>query len=268
MLLSEQPCSLIASVAVFVETQPRLLSCCCRIQLCCWCVRPCALATRDALMPTVVSPFAFARAADSSDSLSYPPPPPRLPLYVLSYRQFSVTSPVRRTDAEGRLRNRPWFRARPSSSFGSAGEDDGSTCVAGSSTGAFGNGNGSDGGGDGSRRRGRAGRYGNGSSGNSASSSPVPAGGGLADAGLDFLGTTDSVRDLLHLPYTRCALAVTRCACTCSPHPRRSELFEPAYHTYYACVAKFQSNRQYSAPIVRVPVEVLTRKTSLANQYQ
>lgn len=45
-----------------------------------------------------------------------------------------------------------------------------------------------------------------GGNGNSCSRGDEDEGEGLADSGLDFLGTTDSVRDLLHLPYTRQAV--------------------------------------------------------------
>ncbi|CAM9836946.1 unnamed protein product [Choristocarpus tenellus] len=49
----------------------------------------------------------------------------------------------------------------------------------------------------GSRTRGSWGRQTS-----SGGSSPFSADGGLADTGLDFLGSTDAMRDLFHLPYT------------------------------------------------------------------
>lgn len=92
------------------------------------------------------------------------------------------------------MRHESWFGSRRpnSSAFGGSAErgdehSGGSSCST-SDGGAGG------GGGAGSRREGRGGRRGRSSSG----------GGG----GLDFLGTTDSVRELFHLPYTSEAVTV------------------------------------------------------------
>ena len=65
----------------------------------------------------------------------------------------------------------PWIASRPAAAFDD--RDDGSS----------------------SSNRGRSGKGGR--------STPIATGDGLPDSGLDFLGTTESVRDLLHLPYTR-----------------------------------------------------------------
>ncbi|CAM9893159.1 unnamed protein product, partial [Scytosiphon promiscuus] len=101
--------------------------------------------------------------------------------------QFSVTSPVRRSDdSDTALRHESWFRTRrpKSSAFGGnrGTTEDGD---GGSGTG------GGRGGGRGAGSRGAGFR-----------------GGGGGGGGLDFLGTTDSVRELFHLPFTNEAVTV------------------------------------------------------------
>eukprot|EP00903_Cladosiphon_okamuranus_P008405 g8081.t1 len=98
--------------------------------------------------------------------------------------QFSVTSPVRRSGASAAaVRHESWFGShRPDrSAFGGG---------AAGSTGA--DPSGSRYGDDSDNRGGAAGG----------------AGGGSSRGGLDFLGTTDSVRNLFHLPYTSDAVTV------------------------------------------------------------
>lgn len=119
--------------------------------------------------------------------------------------QFSVTSPGRpsRTSA-----NKPWFKgARSSHAFGgNADEGSRASNTTGGSNGALHGVGDSRGGGGGveaaSRGQGRGGVKNRGSS-SQTTRFPRDDGIGLKDAGFDFLGTTDSVRDLLHLPYTR-----------------------------------------------------------------
>ncbi|CAN0521499.1 unnamed protein product, partial [Ectocarpus sp. 12 AP-2014] len=104
--------------------------------------------------------------------------------------QFSVTSPVRRSDrsSDRAVRHQSWFRSgRPNTSALDPGGKADGDC-------------GSDDGGEGRGERGRGGgrrRSGNGSS---------STGGGRG--GLDFLGTTESVRELFHLPFTSEAVSV------------------------------------------------------------
>ena len=98
-------------------------------------------------------------------------------------KQFSVTSPVRRSDAsDTAVRHESWFRSHRPESSAFAGDQHGE-----------------------SRYRG-GGSRGGGSDGRSSGGGSSDGGGG--GGGLDFLGTTDSVRDLFHLPYTSEAVTV------------------------------------------------------------
>lgn len=96
-----------------------------------------------------------------------------------------MTSPVRRSDAcVTAARHESWFRSRPNSSAFGGSTDGGDDHIDGSGCGTS-DGDASRGDGAGRRQGGGGGQRGSSSGG-----------------GLDFLGTTDSVRDLFHLPYT------------------------------------------------------------------
>lgn len=109
--------------------------------------------------------------------------------------QFSVTSPVARSESE-LPRSEPWLGVRPSSSN----SGDGGSC-SGSNGASFCGGGG----------------------GGPTQPTPFATSRGLADSGLDFLGTTDSVRDLLHLPYTRYRAICFAFHAACSSPDRRFE---------------------------------------------